>query len=125
VEILSNAYASMVKMDERLNHHSPSIMTETASNGKSHADKSEFGSMSVDALWNLHQKIETILAAKMKNELKELGKRLDQLITKATTGQREGRKSSNPRVANRRHYPSVFAEISKSGAAIRNLGRPG
>ena len=64
--------------------------------------------MAVDQLWNLHQKIEAILSAKMTTELKELGKRLDQLNAKVTAGQREGREPSKPTVTNRRPYPSVL-----------------
>ena len=101
-------YANKLEVEESPNHQSPSIATEPPSNGKSLADASGLRSMSVDQLWNLHQRVETILAEKMMNELKELGKRFDQLNTKVTSSQRESRESSKPRAANRRHYPPVL-----------------
>jgi DNA-binding protein H-NS len=107
VNIFNKDYEN-VEVAENPNHQSPSIAAETARNGKMLSETSDLALMSVDELWNLHQKIETILAAKMVTELKELGKRLDQLNAKVTTGQRESREHSKPMVANRRPYPSVL-----------------
>jgi DNA-binding protein H-NS len=57
-------------LDEDLKHQSPSIVAETTN---------DFGSMSVDELWKLHENVGSILVEKISAELSYLKTRLASL----------------------------------------------
>jgi DNA-binding protein H-NS len=68
--------------------------------------KLDFDSMSIDELWQLHERIGRVLSVRLANEKRELEKRLARLRTERPSGD----DSSRPR----RKYPQVLPKYRNS-----------
>jgi DNA-binding protein H-NS len=74
---------------------------------KSISNADDFSLMSVEELWNIHQKVEAVLGEKIDSELIKLGRRLTQLNAEVHIGPRPNRKDLE-RHSKRRPYPKVL-----------------
>ena len=93
-------------LEEALDHHGPSIVTQPPSNKASLLDVSDLASMSVDELWKYRESIDAVLAVKIASELTDLGKRLELLNPEPL--ERDQGKRSKVTARKRRPYPSVL-----------------
>lgn len=74
---------------------------------KSISSADDFALMSVEELWNIHQKVEAILAEKINTELSELRQRLAQLNAEVHIGPHTDLKGPEQH-SRRRPYPKVL-----------------
>lgn len=93
----------MLEKLENLDLCSPSIVSETV-DGKSSIGARDLASVSVDELWALREKIDSILADKISAELQELGRQLDRLSPRDKTAHHAIRKRS--KAAAQKHQSS-------------------
>jgi DNA-binding protein H-NS len=87
------------------------VANTSGKNPKSFFNEDDFASMSVDELWDVYQKAETILAKKIASELDELKRRLTQLDAEVRSGPRINRKNLKRHSKGhwkRRPYPKVL-----------------
>jgi DNA-binding protein H-NS len=94
-------------LDENAIHHSPSIVTETATKDRGVFSAGDLVSLSVDKLWTFREEFETLLTAKIAVEIRELERRIDRLSVVNGIPARAG-KSSKPAKPHRRPYPEVL-----------------
>jgi len=95
-------------LEETLDHHSPSIVTQSPDNKASLLDVSDLASMSVDELWKHRENIDAILAEKIASELDDLKKRLEILNSGPLPVARPSGKRPKVTVRKRRPYPAVL-----------------
>jgi hypothetical protein len=95
-------------------------MLDGNSNYRSSIDTTDFASMSVDELWELHETVEVVLAKKTEAKITVLARFLRQLNPEADIVQRGFQKPRTRGVGpNLRSYQSI------ANATIRNIGRLG
>jgi hypothetical protein len=93
-------------LDENAIHHSPSIVAGTATKDCKVFSAADLISFSVDELWAFREEFETLLAAKIAVEIRELEGRIDRLhvVNGTATGSRNHSTPAKPprrRVARR------------------------
>jgi DNA-binding protein H-NS len=92
-------------LDEDAIYQSPSIVVETANKDLRVFAARDLVPLSVDELWAFREELETILAAKIAVEIRELERRIDRL--NIVVGNPAGQ-SSKPAKPPRRAYPAVL-----------------
>jgi DNA-binding protein H-NS len=95
-------------LEEAMDHHSPSIVTQSPNNKASIIDFSDLASMSVDELWKHRENIDAVLAVRIASELADLKKRLDLLNPESLPIKSAAGKVAKAIARKRRTYPSVF-----------------
>ena len=91
-----------------MDHHSPSIVTQSAKDKASIIDFSDFASMSIDELWKHRENIDAVLAVRITSELADLKKRLHLLNPESLPLKSAAGKVAKAIARKRRTYRSVF-----------------
>jgi DNA-binding protein H-NS len=94
-------------LDERTIHRSPSIVAETANKDRKVFSAGHLVSLSVDELWTFREELETLLAAKIAVEIRELERRIDRLHVVNGAATSSGKASTLAKPP-RRPYPEVL-----------------